>query len=196
MPEPVTITLAAVGMAAITEGIKFLYGQASELLKWRHEKHKTAEGAESVPGEQPKLMSRPDVFDPDPARASLDEAALERLAQPMDELCDKLSGVVTGRTGVDTSDPALMTRVDALRKALELILGQRLTFRGEARPEVLGPVVRGSVNIDQVLGYVAGVAAGTITSGTVEGKAEAKKVDERGSAIGVQIDRIGGNSHA
>jgi hypothetical protein len=34
MPEPVTtITLAGIGMVAITEGIKFLYNQASELLK-------------------------------------------------------------------------------------------------------------------------------------------------------------------
>jgi hypothetical protein len=49
MPEPVTITLAAVGMAAISEGIKFLYGQASELLKWRHEKHKAHRGYSSRP---------------------------------------------------------------------------------------------------------------------------------------------------
>jgi hypothetical protein len=119
MPEPVTITLAAVGMAAITEGIKFLYDQAGELLKWRLEKHNVADGAQAVPREQPKMMPRPDVFEPDSAQASLDEEALERLAQPMDELCDKLSGVVTGRTKVVMSDAAVVMRVDALRKALE-----------------------------------------------------------------------------
>jgi hypothetical protein len=53
----------------------------------------------------------------------VDEAALERLVQPIDELCDKLSGIVTGRTEVDASDAALLTRVDALRKALEVVIG-------------------------------------------------------------------------
>jgi hypothetical protein len=189
MPEPVTITLAAVGMAAVTEGIKFLYGQASELLKWRHEKQKVAEGAQAVPSEQPKLMSRPDVFEPDPAQAGLDEGALERLAQPMDELCDKLSGVVTGRTEVVPSDAALMTRVDALRKALEVIVGQRLTFRVEARPETQGPVIRGEVHVKKVLGYAAGVAAGMITGKvTVEGKVVADEVAPGASAIGTKVD--------
>ena len=32
MPEPVTLTAAAIGAAALTEGIKFLYGQAGEIL--------------------------------------------------------------------------------------------------------------------------------------------------------------------
>jgi hypothetical protein len=192
MPEPVTtITLAAVGMAAITEGIKFLYGQASELLKWRHEKHKAAEGAQVVPSEQPKLMSSPDVFEPDPAQASLDEGALERLAQPMGELCDKLSGVVTGRTEVVTSDPVLVMRVDALRKALEVIVGQRLTFRGEARSEKQGPVIRGEVDVKKVLGYAVGVAAGEITGKvTVDGRVVADEVATGASAIGTKVDSV------
>jgi hypothetical protein len=189
MPEPVTITLAAVGMAAITEGIKFLYGQASEFIKWRREKLKAASGeAKASPSAVPKLMPRPDVFEPSPVPAAVDEAALEQLAQPIDELCDKLSGVVTGRTEVEKDDAALLTRVDALRKAIELVTGQRLTFHGEARPEAQGPVVRGRVNVEEVLGYVAGVAAGTITRGTVEGEVRAKKV--AGTAIGVQADKI------
>lgn len=196
MPEPVTITLAAVGMVGITEGIKFLYGQASELIKWLREKRKTSSSGEAAESVQPKLMPRPDVFEPNPAEAAVDEAALERLAQPLDELCDKLSGVMTGRTEVDASNTALLTCVDALRKALEIVIGQRLTFRGEKRPEAEGPIVRGRVNVDEVLGYVAGVVAGSITSGTVEGEVQAKKVDEKGKAIGVQVDEIGGSSGA
>ena len=76
------------------------------------------------------------------------------------------------------------------------MIGQRLTFRGEKRPEAEGSVVRGRVNVDQVLGYVAGVVAGTISSGTVEGEVQARKVDEKGTAIGVQVDHIGGSSRA
>lgn len=194
MPEPVTITLAAVGMTAITEGVKFLYGQASELIRWRHEK-KAADGTKAVPSEQPKLISRPNVFEPDPAQANLDEGAMERLAQPMDELCDKLSGVVTGRTEVVTSDAALVMRVDALRKALEVIVGHRLTFRGEARTEAQGPVIRGEVHVKNVLGYAAGVAAGVITGKvTVDGKVVADEVAPDASAIGTKVDSISGPS--
>jgi hypothetical protein len=47
----------------------------------------------------------------------------------------------------------LLTRVDALRKALEIVIGQRLTFQGEKRPEAEGPIVRGRINVDEVLGY-------------------------------------------
>jgi hypothetical protein len=195
MPEPVTITLAAVGMAAITEGIKFLYGQASELLKWRHEKHRAAEGTQVGPNEQPKLMPRPDVFEPDPMLASFDEGALERLAGPMDELCDKLSGIVTGRTEVVISDAALVTRVDALRKALEIIVGQRLTFHGEARAEAQGPVIRGEVHVKNVLGYAVGVAAGVIKGKvTVDGRVVAEEVAPGASAIGAKIDSLSGSS--
>ena len=44
MSDPVTITAAGVGMAAISEGIKFLYGQAAELLKrWRERRDKERE---------------------------------------------------------------------------------------------------------------------------------------------------------
>jgi len=34
MPDPVTLSLAAVSSLALTEGVKFFYAQAGELLKW------------------------------------------------------------------------------------------------------------------------------------------------------------------
>jgi hypothetical protein len=190
MPDPITtITLAGIGMAAITEGIKFLYDQAGELLKWRREKRKAAEGAQTALSSQPTLLPRPEVFELDPARPGVDEEALERFAQPMGELCKDLSGIAAGYTEIDSGDAILLTRVDALRKALEAVTDQRLTFQGEKRPE--GPVVRGQVNVEEVLGYVAGVAAGTITAGTVTGEVTAKTVHEKGSAFGVRTDQIG-----
>jgi hypothetical protein len=194
MPEPVTtITLAAVGMAAITEGIKFLYGQASELLKWRREKRKAAEGAQAAPSPQPTLMPRPDVFEPGPAQPSVDEGTLERFAKPMGELCKELYDIVAGYTEVDPGDAALLTRVDALRKALEVVTGQPLTFRGETHPDE-GPVIRGEVHVNQVLGYAAGVAAGTITGKvTVEGKVVADEVGSGATAIGTKADTITGS---
>jgi hypothetical protein len=61
MPEPVTITLATVGMLAISEGIKFLYDQAIELLRWRREKHKATEDPKAGPSGRPKLMASSNV---------------------------------------------------------------------------------------------------------------------------------------
>jgi len=195
MPEPVTtITLAAVGMAAITEGIKFLYGQASELLKWRREKLKAVEAAPTAPSPQPPLMARPDVFEPDPAQPRVDEGTLERFANPMGDLCKELSDIVAGYTEVDPGDAALLTRVDALRKALEVVTGQPLTFRGETRPDAQGPVIRGEVHVSKVLGYAAGVAAGAITGkATVEGKVVADEVGPGATAFGIKADTITGS---
>jgi hypothetical protein len=49
MPEPVTLTAASIGAVALTEGIKFLYGQAGELLKrWRERKEQTGPESGSV----------------------------------------------------------------------------------------------------------------------------------------------------
>jgi len=44
MSDPTTLSAAAIGAAALTEGIKFLYGQAGEILKrWRERKDKAAQ---------------------------------------------------------------------------------------------------------------------------------------------------------
>lgn len=183
MPEPITtITLAGIGMAAITEGIKFLYNQAGELIKWRREKRASAHDA------RPNLLPRPETILPPGAPPNINEEALNRLEDPVNQLCDKLSGVVSGRTRADLEDPALLGNVDALRRALEAILGQPLTFQGEKRADSQGPTVVGVVNVKDVEGYVAGVAAGTIKfSRNVEGHVRADKVGSTGTVIGVHV---------
>jgi bifunctional non-homologous end joining protein LigD len=45
-------------MVGITEGTKFLYGQASELIKWLREKRNTSSSGEAAGSRQPKLMPR------------------------------------------------------------------------------------------------------------------------------------------
>jgi hypothetical protein len=63
MPEPVTITLAVVGTVALKEGVKFLYGQAGELLKlWRERR----DAVKTIPLQtsEPTVMEFPgDIFE-------------------------------------------------------------------------------------------------------------------------------------
>jgi hypothetical protein len=89
---------------------------------------------------------------------------------------------------VDNSDAELLAKTDALRRLLEAILQERITLKGESRPPS-GPVVRGSIDVEQVAGCAAAVRARRITGGRVE--AEANRVESEGEFIGVDVDEIG-----
>ena len=51
MADP--FTLAAVGAVAITEGIKFLYGQAGDVIKWWHQRKAAGKSASAEPVDSP-----------------------------------------------------------------------------------------------------------------------------------------------
>jgi hypothetical protein len=63
MPEPVTITLAVVGTVALKEGVKFLYGQAGELLKRWREKREAVETPPLQTSERAVLELPTDIFE-------------------------------------------------------------------------------------------------------------------------------------
>src|SRR5262249_44434515 len=69
MPEPVsTLSLAALGATALTEGVKFLYAQAGELLKrWRERRDKASgsDVTESKETEAVAVTLPSDVFEGD-----------------------------------------------------------------------------------------------------------------------------------
>lgn len=178
--EPVT--LALVGSTVLTEGIKFLYGQAGEAIKrWRDRRHEPV----PVPADAPiegKL---------EPAK--VDPTAMERLEGEIIELRRALSPFVddVAPQPVDTNNSDLIEVVEGLRRALEVVLGERIRFRGEGG-EPSGPLVEGEANVDEVLGFVAGVRARSIQGGAVRGSARAKMVGPGGQAVGVDVDGIGG----
>ena len=63
MPEPVTITLAVVGTVALKEGVKFLYGQAGELLKLWRERHDAVKTT-PLQASEPAVIELPaDIFE-------------------------------------------------------------------------------------------------------------------------------------
>jgi hypothetical protein len=181
MADP--LTLAAVGAVALTEGIKFLYGQAGEALKrWRERKAAKGE-AEPV---QVQLPS--DAFEGQLQKPGLDLAAVARLEQELRELRKAVADYAQGIDEVDPNDKQLLELVDGLRRAMEAVYGQRLTFKGEPGPPS-GAEVLGEAKVDEVLGYVAGLRAKRIIAGSVTGRVEAKKVE--GQAVGLDVDTIG-----
>jgi hypothetical protein len=195
MAELTTLSLAALGAAALTEGIKFLYGQAGELLKRCRERRDAASktAASSEPATESVTVVLPEtVFAGQLSAPQLHFAELDRLAEPMRQLRKELGDYVEGIKTVNSSDEGLIKIVDALRQTLEGVYQQRLTFKGEQRPKS-GPIVEGRVDVDRVFGVASGVVAEVIGAGAqVRGEAKAGTVEAGADLAGVWARKIGG----
>ncbi|CAM5448193.1 hypothetical protein GCM10010329_34720 [Streptomyces spiroverticillatus] len=154
MPDP--ITWSALGGWVFTEGIKFLYGQASELLTaWR------ARGAAAAAVEPPASgsidvpIAPSDALDGVPAGASADAAVLDREHRTLVRLTGALSPYAQGLAEIDPNDEELALLAGELRSLIEAVYGQRFTFRGETRERT-----GSQVSVTQVLGEVGGSVTG------------------------------------
>jgi hypothetical protein len=143
--------MGALGAVALTEGIKFLYGQVTELLKRRRDRSEKAAEAPVVPAEQPRVLDGPMAAKP------VDLAVLDAHEGQLLELVGALGNYATGLVDPDPADRGLVERVSALRALLELAYGQHLTFRGEQRPVTGSPLPAEATA--QVSSYVANVSA-------------------------------------
>jgi hypothetical protein len=188
MPEPITLTL--VGTVALTEGIKFLYSQATEILRRRNERREAEKGAGRPAATEPIDAELPDAFEGQLSDPQIHFDALERVEGPLKEVRKDLSDYAEGIEAVDDKDEGLLLKVDALRKLLEAVLQERITFKGEMRPPS-GPVVEGRIDVDEVAGYAAAVRAGRITGGHVRAEGEAKRVEVTGEFVALEADTIG-----
>jgi hypothetical protein len=101
-------------------------------------------------------------------------------------LADYADGIEVPKPG----DHLVAEQADALRRLLEAVYGQRITFKGEQRPPS-GPLVIGEIDVKQVAGDAAAVRAKVISSGEVRGSAKAERVEEGGKLTGVETDHIG-----
>jgi hypothetical protein len=188
MVEPVT--LAAVGTVALTEGIKFLYTQAGEVLKRWRERRDAGESGEAQPeATAPIDADLPDAFEGELSEPKIHFDALDRLAEDLREIRRSLSDYAEGIEKVDSKDEDLLAKTDTLRRLLEAVLQERITFKGEKRPPS-GPVVQGSIDVNQVAGYAAAVRARRITGGRIEATGNAERVEPGAEFIGIDVDEI------
>jgi hypothetical protein len=191
MADP--LTLATVGAAALTEGIKFLYTQAGEAIKyWRERKAGKATSTELATPEPFSVELPPDTFQGQLRNPRLHMEAVAQLEQELRDLRAAVADYAQGIHEVDPNDEQLRETVDGLRRAMEAVYGQRILFKGEPAPS--SGVVLGKAKVEEVLGYVAGLRAKRIFDGTVTGRVEADRVGPEGQAVGLDVDTIGSPS--
>jgi len=191
MPDP--ITLAALSTLAVTEGVKFLYNQAGELLKYWREKKKAAAAA-TPPPSPPDVTLPAKTFEGQLASPKIHEDVLERVQPNIGELLKDLSNYAIGFEEIDTGNEAVLSQVDALRQLLEAVYQQRITFKGEKGREPSGPIVGGKIDVVEVEGYAAAVRAKNVTGGTLHGEAKAEKVKPGGMLIATDVGNVGPGS--
>ena len=184
MADP--FSAAVLGGAVLTQGIKFLYAQAGEVLKrWRERRETGGASAEAATLRPPEGLLEGTV---EPVQPRDDQADL--LEKELRETRRLLADYADGTDVPKPEDHLPAEQADALRRLLEAVYGQRITFRGEHRPSS-GPLVTGEIDVKQVVGDAAAVRAKVISSGEVHGTAKAERVEAGGKLTGVEADQIG-----
>lgn len=184
MADP--LSWGVLGALVAAEGVKFLYGQATEVLKRRREckagREAEAEAPVPVPADAPLEGTL------EPLRVDFD--ALEGFHDEIKTLRSVLADYADGLVDPEPGDQELAVAANGLRQALEVVYGQRITFRGEDR-EPSGPVVISRVEADTVAGDLAGLRARLVSSGRVDATAVVKQVLPGGKVTGAEFDSIG-----
>lgn len=188
MPEPITLTV--VGTIALTEGIKFLYSQAGEVLKRWRERRDTDPASPQPEEATPVNVKLPEVFDGQLVDPKIHFDAVGQVETQLRQVRNDLADYAQDIEVVDPKNEALLAQVDALRQLMEAVYQQRITFKGEQRP-LSGPDVTGRIDAKQVAGYAAAVRADVIAGGNVTAEAKADRVEQGGQLIGVDVKRIG-----
>lgn len=180
------LTWATLGGTAATESIKFLFAQATEVLKaWRDRRQRNSDDALEVP------VAETDVLDGVPVGVELDTGTIQLEEATLVRLIQDLAPYAVGLSDVDPGDASLATAVSRTRDILERAYGQRLTFRGEDRAET-GSRLTVTQRISQASGEITGVDAESIGRAVdIAVDQAAGEVREDGSVTGLRIRRIG-----
>ncbi|MBD2365285.1 hypothetical protein H6G36_29730 [Anabaena minutissima FACHB-250] len=128
MTEP--FSLSVLGTVALTEGIKFLYNQAGEILKrWWDKKKDIDKQPVNQPNDTEPVQVHlpPSIFEGQLSEPKIHFNQVQQLEEQMSALRSDLLDYSDGKP-VDLSDENLLQRVDALRQLIEAVYQQRLTF--------------------------------------------------------------------
>lgn len=194
MPDLTSLSAAAIGAVALTEGIKFLYAQAGEILKrWRERRDKVSQKATAQTDKTETIeVVLPAVFEGKLDNPTIHFDVVQESEKNLRTLYKELSEYANEIEEVDETDSALLEKVDALRNLLEAIYQQRITLKGENRPQSGSPVVIGRVKAKEIVGEATGVKAETVTRGEIEGEVFADRIEQGGKATGTEVKNVGG----
>ncbi len=174
MVEP--FSLGALGAIALTDGIKFLYAQAGEILKRRRERRETADA--------PPAST---LLEGELAPLKLDPAAADELAGELRDLRHRLADYADEIEPAEETDADTVAATLALREAIEAIVGQRITFRGEQREPTGTPTITGSVRARELHGRASGVAFTGTPTGDIRGEVVTEVTGASSDVAGVRI---------
>jgi hypothetical protein len=190
MSDPITLT--TIGTAVLTEGVKFLYNQAAEVLKLWRERRKTMTDQSAAEKTEEVQVKLPDAFEGDLMHPKVHFDAVEELEEQVRELRRGLGDLVDGLADLEVNRDTYLEEIDGLRQCLEAVYQQRLTFKGEQRPPS-GSLVEAKINVKEVAGYVAGVRAKIIESGKIRAEVAINRAEKEAVIVGVDADTIGGS---
>jgi hypothetical protein len=175
------LSLGALSAVAITEGIKFLYGQAGEILKrWAARRDEHAK-------DTPIAVSAPDIIEGEIEPVVPNWETVQRLEEELHRLRGRLNPYYEGTKKTDPGNEDLISDVDALRRGLEAVLGQPITLKGEERA-VDKLVVTGEAHIQDLTGEAVGLEAEG-SSGRFAGEVHVGTAREGSKVVGTKFTR-------
>lgn len=187
MADP--LSLAVVGGVALTEGIKFLYGQVSKILERRAARIEADAKQAELKKSEPANIQLPDTFQGQLSSPEIDFDEVERQYKSLLSLRGKLVNYADGTLKADPKDSDLISDVDVLRQVLESIYKQRITFKGENR-EQSGTRVTSKVKVGQVAGKFVVVRIGDARNVDVHSEVEIDNITETSDTVLTDIGSI------
>jgi hypothetical protein len=178
------LSLASVGSVLLAEGFKFLYQQAGLLIK-RWTERAQARTSPDLPLELPAALGGGSLS------GSIKDEILSKVIEPLREVRRDLNEHFEGLSPIDSSDEQTVENINMLRRLVETVYQQKLTFANEQRESSEGPSITASLDVGAVLGYVSQVRAKRLTAGRVEADARIGTVGAGGTVVQVDIDEIG-----
>ncbi|MFD5848228.1 hypothetical protein [Streptomyces chartreusis] len=188
MVEPLSIGVLT--GVALTDGIKFLYGQADAILRRRAEARQAAACGGETEAE-PVPVRTPDVIEGRLHPVRIDPDAAEELADVLKDLRRRLEDYAQEYETPRDGDLDVLRAMRELRDAIEAVIGQRITFRGEKRDSSGTPVVTGRLTAQEIRGRATAVGVEDMRAGEVDADLKADTVAEGGEAIAAHIKNLG-----
>ena len=91
-----------------------------------------------------------DVFEGELSAPQIHYDKLTKVEPRLRELVGKIAPYQIDPESIDAKDENLLKAIDGLRRTLEVIYQQRLTFKGEAGRAPSGPLIEGEVDVDML----------------------------------------------
>ncbi len=188
MVEPVSAAVLA--GVALTEGIKFLYDQAGEILSQRAERKRAEKAGQQNPVAALDVTT-PSIVQGHLAPLTIDDNAADRLAGELIELRRRLDVYAAGYEDPPAGDRGVLASTFALRDAIEDIVGQRITFVGESRDPTGTPVATGRIDAKDIRGKATAVDISEMTEGRAQGEVTADRIEAGAEVAATRVKKLG-----